>query len=130
MEIFLNFVWAAFAVAIVCLWLRLERRAGSDRRRQLIAMLVLIAILFPVISVSDDLIALQTATEVDTCPRRDHLLPPGTDPGLPLANMLPLACLVGLGSGPITFFSPADFKAIKPADPEYSAILNRPPPAL
>jgi hypothetical protein len=73
MELFLNFGWALIAIAIVCLWLRPEPSRSIDRRTQLIALVMLIVILFPVISVSDDLWSLQNPAETDTCQRRNHL---------------------------------------------------------
>jgi hypothetical protein len=75
MELFLNFAWALLAIASVCLWMRLERRAGVERRLPLIALALLIVILLPVISVSDDLQVLQNPAESDTfqCQRRDCL---------------------------------------------------------
>jgi hypothetical protein len=72
MEPLLNFVWALVAISSVCLWFRLGRREGAEQRRSLIAVVVLIVILFPVISVSDDLWSAQNPAETDTCLRRDH----------------------------------------------------------
>ena len=65
---------------MVCLWLRLGGAKGADRWRQIIAIAVLIAILFPVISVSDDLMAVQSATETDSLQRRDYLASTATHP--------------------------------------------------
>ncbi|HEY6489507.1 MAG: hypothetical protein WCC26_15395 [Terracidiphilus sp.] len=73
METFLNLAWAGLALAGVCTWLRIEKRAGAQRRLPLLALAMLIVILFPVISVSDDLWSLQNPAEMDTCQRRDHL---------------------------------------------------------
>src|ERR1019366_5936265 len=73
MELFLNSVWALVGIAIVCLWLQHERSNKTDRRLPFIALVMLIVILFPVISVSDDLWSIQNPAETDTCQRRDHL---------------------------------------------------------
>ena len=72
MELFLNFAWALVAICSVGLWFRLGRREGVERRGSLIAVFILIVILFPVISVSDDLWSAQNPAETDTCLRRDH----------------------------------------------------------
>jgi hypothetical protein len=72
MEIFLNLVWAMLAIAGVSLWLRMEQRRGAERRLPLIAIAMLVAILFPVISVSDDLWSIQNPAETDTTQRRGH----------------------------------------------------------
>jgi hypothetical protein len=73
MEILLNSVWALVVSAIVCLWVRLGERRNGDQRTSFIAMAMLIVILFPVISVSDDLWSIQNPAETDTCLRRDLL---------------------------------------------------------
>lgn len=128
MEILLNLAWAALAVAMVCAWLHLED--GSDRRRQSIAILVLIAILLPAISISDDLLAMQNATETDTCQRRDQLNLAGVHPLAPLAPAVLPAPLVqgvevvnlGYASPPIPFLQYFNSSGLP-------AIQNRPPPA-
>lgn len=75
MEILLNSVWALVVGAIVCLWVRFGERTNGDRRTPFIAMAMLIVILFPVISVSDDLWSIQNPAETDTCQRRGLLAP-------------------------------------------------------
>jgi hypothetical protein len=77
MELILNLAWGLLALASICLWARVECREGVERRRQVIALLMLIVILFPVISVSDDLWSIQNPAETDAVQRRDPLaLPP------------------------------------------------------
>ncbi len=72
MELVLNLAWALLAAAMGALWLHFRLREGCTRQAQLIALAVLLMILFPVISVSDDLQALQNPAEADCCVRRDH----------------------------------------------------------
>lgn len=128
MELFLNLAWAALAISLVGAWLRVEE--GSDRRRQLVAISVLIAILLPAISISDDLMAMQNATETDTCQRRQQLVSNGTHPLAPHsetalpAALHPLTTLADLGFAPLqaVFVPSSNF-------PVSSAIHNRPPPA-
>ncbi len=72
MELFLNSAWMLMATAIVYLWLRLGRRTPAERHMSFVALVMLIVILFPVISVSDDLWSIQNPAETDTCQRRDH----------------------------------------------------------
>lgn len=74
MEIFFNLVWALVAIGLVFIWIRIEPRRGAQRRLHLIALVMLLVILFPVISVSDDLWSIQNPAETDTCPRRDHFV--------------------------------------------------------
>ena len=111
---------------MVCLWLRLGSAKGADRRRQIIAIAVLIAILFPVISVSDDLMAVQSATETDSLQRRDYLVST-THPVLPFAVIVTaLAFDLNFGS---PRFVPARNLALPSFDhPELGVAGNRAPP--
>jgi hypothetical protein len=128
-ELFLNLAWLAVATVIVCLWFRGENRNDPDRRRQLIALVVLIAILFPVISVSDDLLAVQSASEADSCLRRDHLVPSSPHPVQPVLSIVPPPIFAGLGCRFLRFVS-IDGSSFRVLDrPELAAIQNRPPPA-
>ena len=128
MEILLNLAWAALALLIVCLWLRVGSREGIDRRRQVVAIVVLIAILFPVISVSDDLMAVQNATEQDSCQRRDYLAASHAHPLLPFAAIV-CALHLDLSFGSPRVVSTRSFPLPSIEHPERSAIENRPPPA-
>ena len=127
MELILNLAWALSAVAILCIWLRYARLAGASRRTQMVALAVLILILFPVISVTDDLQAMQNPAETDSCLRRVHavssphsiLAAPGTLPPPVLAELSFGVLQVGmLGSRP----TPAA------SHPALQPIQNRPPP--
>lgn len=73
MELFLNLAGALIAVVIVCLWLRFGPRSGIRLGTQLVALALLILILFPMISMTDDLLAVQNAAETDVGLRVDHL---------------------------------------------------------
>lgn len=72
MEILLNFAWALMAIACLGLWFRFGRHTGVDRCASFVALVMLLVILFPVISVSDDLWSAQNPSETDTCQRRAH----------------------------------------------------------
>ena len=72
MELLCNFVWALVATASVCFWLKVGRRTPKNGHSSLVGLAMLAVILFPVISVSDDLWTLQNPAESDTCLRRDH----------------------------------------------------------
>lgn len=71
MELFLNILWAAFAIACLMQWLRVEQRERRNRKTTFVAWVMLVVILFPVISVSDDLWAIQNPAEADSFARRD-----------------------------------------------------------
>lgn len=128
MEIFLNLAWAALAIAMVCAWLRMEN--GTDRRRQCIAILVLIAILLPAISISDDLLAMQNATETDTCQRRDQLFLAGAHPLAPLPiAVLPALLVQGVQVADLGYAPAPDVFLQHFNSSGLPAIQNRPPPA-
>jgi hypothetical protein len=128
-ELFLNLVWVALAVCIVGVWFRRENRSEADRRMQWVALAVLIAVLFPVISVSDDLLTLQNASEVDSCLRRDHLVRSITHPALPAKANVPVPVVAGPIFGFLGFVAADRFFQARLQYPERAAVQNRPPPA-
>lgn len=128
MELFLNLAWAALAIVLVCAWMHTED--GSGRRRRIVALAALIAILLPVISISDDLLAIQNAVETDTCQRRQQITPDG---GQPLSSQFPAALPATMHQG-ITVanlgFAPPPAEFVPEFDhPGLPRIQNRPPPA-
>jgi hypothetical protein len=128
MELLLNLAWLLMAGVIVCLWLRGESRRSPDCRGQLIAIAVLIAILFPVISVSDDLLAVQNASEADNYLRRDHLVPSNLHPVQPMSTIVAPKIFAVLAMGFLRFFAPRLLPVHVPEHPELGSIDNRPPP--
>src|SRR5215469_12669714 len=72
MEFVLNFAWLLLAAAMLTVWLRSAPAKGIDRRQQFLALLMVILILLPAISMTDDLLAAQNPAEVDCSLRRDH----------------------------------------------------------
>jgi len=128
MELFLNSAWALLAVAIVYLWLRLGRRAVSERQMSFVAPVMLIVILFPVISVSDDLWSIQNPAETDTCQRRDHCAAcPHSI--FPVVAALPEAAVTGLRLGMLSLDAPRPAPVFAIRNPALHSIRNRPPPA-
>lgn len=128
MEILLNFAWGLVAALMLCLWVRFAPRRGADRRMQFVALAVLLLILFPVISVTDDLQAIQNPAETDSCQRRAHagctlhsILTPVAAMPLPAVAELQYGIWrVSIhGAGPARVFD----------HPALDAIQNRPPPA-
>ncbi len=127
METFLNLVWVSLAVGAVCLWKRHENRSGLECCLPIVALAMLLIILFPVISVSDDLWALQNPAEADTCVRRDQIAP------CPYSILPALAELPTLAYGSIHievrhFSDPAWTERRSYLVPVLDSIENRPPP--
>jgi hypothetical protein len=128
MEFLLNSAWVILALLVVCFWLRLEHRSPPDRRLPFVALVVLIVILFPAISVSDDLWSIQNPAETDTCLRRDHLAP-HPQSIFPAIAACPEPTFAGLRTGyrRITAVHGLTFQPLK--NPALDPIQNRPPPA-
>lgn len=70
MELILNLVWAGLALLLMATWLSRRAHELAPRRLQWMSLFVVVLLLLPVISMSDDLIAAQGPAEVDTCLRR------------------------------------------------------------
>lgn len=130
MELFLNLAGAAVALSLICLWLRcsVPVEDGATRATQVIALVLLIFILFPVISVTDDLIAAQNPAETDSVHRRNletHVLQTAA-----VVAVLPID--VYLPAEPQVKWHPRSRTkpAALPKEPALSPIANRPPPAV
>lgn len=84
MELLLNLVWLVLSASLAILWARELRRSDGhsiqpDRKAQLFALAMLIVILLPVISMTDDVQAMSTA-EIEHVTRRVDLLPNADQP--------------------------------------------------
>jgi hypothetical protein len=132
MELTLNLAWALLAALMFCLWLRFGVSIGPRRRMQFVALAVLILILLPVISVTDDLQAAQNPAEADAyylCTRRDHVAVSPHSIFLALAA-LPLPVYAALAAGFPRFAAPRNLPLPLIDHPALAAIRNRPPPAV
>lgn len=70
-ELILNVLWAAISLTLLCLWLRFAcSRERSLRVVQIAALLLVVALLLPCISMTDDLAATQGTFENDCRIRR------------------------------------------------------------
>lgn len=127
MEIFLNLAWALLAAISVGMWAHVEHRTGAERRLPIIALVILIFILFPVISVSDDLWSMQSPAETDTCQRRDHSAS-CTHCLLPAMSALPEPFFVRANFGFQHLILPANLPLTAVLRPALHTIWNRPPP--
>src|SRR5580698_3425129 len=89
MEITLNLAWAACSLVLIWFWTRNTAANPVPRRTQLLALAMVVLLLLPVISLSDDLMAMQGPAESDTCLRRmlhsddTHPPAPATSVALP-----------------------------------------------
>ena len=126
MELALNLVWVMLAVWMSWLWLRTSARPGN-MRFQIVALALLLLILFPVISVTDDLQALQNPAETDACLRRDHT-PASSHAAFHAGPPLLPAAPGSLFFGARRIAVAAIRIAPSLASPALAPIQNRPPP--
>jgi hypothetical protein len=127
-ELFLNLAGVFVAVVLVGLWLRWSTREGFDRRTQIVALALLILVLFPVISVTDDLVAAQNPAETDSCVRRDYVAA-NVNSASPASIGLPEPRLADLPFGFLHFAAPGALPVPASASPAMKPIESRPPPA-
>lgn len=128
MESTLNFAWALLAAGMLILWLRHARSNCARWGTQVAALAMLLLILFPVISVTDDLQVAQNPAEAESYLRRDHasVLPHSI---FPAAALLPLSVFSGICIRFLGFVAPSLQPAPLVDNPALAAIQNRPPPA-
>jgi hypothetical protein len=128
MELTLNLVWATLSVVCAGLWMGYARRNGVSTRVQAIALLLFIVILLPVISVTDDLQALQNPAELDCCARRHHA---ASCPHsiFPAVATLPPPMVAELSFDSLRTGVPDHLFAVAVNNPALASIQNRPPPA-
>ena len=128
MEFVLNLAWVLLAVCMLCLWLRFAPRTVTDRRMQVVALAVLISVLLPAISMTDDLLAAQSPAEVVTSVRRDH---DDSSPHyvVPVAVVPLLVLFSGLALSASPFRLTGELPSRSCKSPALSSIQNRPPPA-
>jgi hypothetical protein len=128
MELALNLGWALLALCMFCVWSRFAPAGAKERRAQFVALAVVILILLPAISMTDDLVAAQNPAEVDCCVRRDHdcfhahtFIPTASAGPVPEFQGLPVRLVQMMPSMQVV--SPyVEIPALAP-------IQNRPPPA-
>ena len=127
MEIVLNLVWVLLAAVIVRLWLRYAPSKGASRLTQVAALAMLIVILFPVISVTDDLQSTQNPAELDCCTRRSHAVS-CSHSIYPMVAVLPQPVFAEPSFGFLRFVASSSFPVPTVDNPALAPIQNRPPP--
>jgi hypothetical protein len=127
MELILNLVWVVLAIVFLGLWMRSDRRDGANTHAQIIALLMVIVIFFPVISVTDDLQALQNPAEIDCCARRYHA-DACAHSLFPIVATIPPPGTARLSFGFLRFIAPSRVLSPQVEIPALASIENRPPP--
>jgi hypothetical protein len=128
MELTLNVAWMVLTTLMFWLWVHHAPRDGVNRRTQLVALVVVILIMFPVISVTDDLLKAQNVAETDCCQRKDHASSSTPSMPHPIADVaLPVFAELSLGLW--HFSTRRNFPVPLVKIPAMDSIQNRPPPA-
>lgn len=127
MELILNLAWGLLAIASICLWAATDRRKGAERYMPIVALFMLIIILFPVISVSDDLWSIQNPAETNSVQRRDHLVLP---PHSIIPALISFCRTSEINLGFRNWTARADVTTPALCVPPRIRIQNRPPPAV
>jgi hypothetical protein len=130
-ELALNLVGAFVALSLICLWLRLGSRNSdrtAHRATQLIALLLLIVILFPVISVTDDLMVAQNPAETDSVQRRN--LEASVLHTAVLSAGLPINAFRALDPQVVWRSRTRNRRVLVPQTPALAPVENRPPPSV
>jgi hypothetical protein len=126
-EILLNITWAVCSLALVGLWLRGGVSSSLPRRTQLFALGMAALLLLPVISLSDDLLAMQAPVETDNCVRRgqnpDNLHPATLLSAIPSGVYMP--ALIGY----LALQLPPNEQEAAPPIMLPSSMDSRPPPS-
>jgi hypothetical protein len=89
MEIVLNIAWALCSLGLFWFWLRSNVSDRVPRRTQMLALAMVVLLLLPVISLSDDLMAMQGPAETDSSIRRASHLDEGHPSVVPVSLALP-----------------------------------------
>jgi hypothetical protein len=113
---------------MVCLWLRFAPRSTTGRRMQIAALSVLILMLLPAISITDDLLAAQNTAEVDNCLRRAHEF---TFPHSIFSAVAasPLPAFSGLSFGDSHLAAPGGLSTQPVLSPALFSVQDRAPPS-
>lgn len=131
MELTLNLSWAFVALGMLCAWVRMAPRDAAIRRIQMVALAVVILILLPAISMTDDLAAAQNPAEIDCCVRRHHDHDVSSSHSIiPTAASLPLPSFAGVTLEFAGTAAPSNPPFSFVENPAFASIQNRPPPAV
>jgi len=126
----LNLEWVVLATAMCWLWVHHARREGPGRQMQFIALVLVLANMFVVISMYDDMAMAQNPAETRFLRREDDL---GTHaqahaPLHPVVASTPTLA-AELPFNTFRFTVPGSHLIPTVKDPALSSIQNRPPPA-
>ena len=124
----LNLGWVVLATLMCWLWVRHARRRGPGRQVQLIALALVLANMFVVISIYDDMAMAQNAVETRCFQREDDLAAHAHAPLHPAVALIPTLA-AELRFSTFLYAVPGSLLVPTVKVPALSSIQNRPPPA-
>ena len=128
MELALNLGWLAMATAMCWLWVHHARRDGRGRSVQIVSLALVLATMFTVITMYDDMAMAQNPAETRCFQREDDLGAHAHAPLHPAVASTPtLAAELPFSTVCVAVPNSPPFIAAKV--PALSSIQNRPPPA-
>jgi hypothetical protein len=128
MELALNLEWTAVAAAMCWLWARHARREGPGRPTQFVALALVLATMFAVITMYDDMATAKNPAETRCFQREDDLGAHAHAPLHPVIASTP-ALAAELPFNALRFAVPGSIVVPFVKAPALSSIQNRPPPA-
>jgi hypothetical protein len=130
MEIVLNIAWILCSLGLVWFWARNTESRSVPRCTQALALAMVVLLLLPVISLSDDLMTMQGPAESDTYPRRALHLDDSHPPALATSFALPERVVSALA---LTGYSQdvlQDYRLTHPTASLTHSLDSRPPPQV
>jgi hypothetical protein len=124
----LNLEWVVLATLMSWLWVRHARREGTGRHVQFIALALVLANMFVVISMYDDMAMAQNPAETRCFQREDDLGAHAHAPLHPVVSSIPTLA-AELPVNTFRFAAPRSLLLPAVKVPALSSIQNRPPPA-
>ncbi len=140
MEMILNLAWAACSLALICFWLRSRNSQSAQRGTgahagscpspclQILALSMVVILLLPVISLSDDLIAMQGPAEADSCVRRGLHSDEWHPSVVPASMAMPEPVFAAPATSVVSQESLQTYAFAPPSRLLYHSLDSRPPP--
>jgi hypothetical protein len=128
MEIILNLAWVLCALGLFWFWARAGVSDSASRKTQILALGMVVLLLLPVISLSDDLIAMQGPAESDMCLRRALHADESHPSVIPHAMAMPEQLFIALSIGGLPQKTVELPRVMPPQTSFIRSLDSRPPP--
>jgi len=128
MEMILNLAWALCGLGLFWFWMRVGASNSVSRKTQILALGMAVLLLLPVISLSDDLMAMQGPAESDMCLRRVLHADESHPSVVPHAMALPEQLFTALSMGGLPQKAVQSYRVTPPRTFFTRSLDRRPPP--